>query len=48
MTEIIKMLDNLIHGLSHDKTQIENQIKRDKKIREQQIDLQTKFQNTFE
>ncbi len=48
MIEIIKRLDNLINGLSQDKTQIEDQIKRVKRIREQQIEIQNRFQSTFE
>ncbi len=48
LTEIIKRLDNLIYGLSHDKNQLENRIKRIKKIKEQQLNLQIDLRNTFE
>ncbi len=47
MSEIIKKLDHLINTLSIDKIQLENQIKRIKKIREQQLELQRSLKNTF-
>ncbi len=48
MSQIISKLDYLIHTLTIDKNQLENRIKRIKKIKEQQLNLQIDLRNTFE
>ncbi len=48
MSQIVNKLDNLIDTLTADKNKLENRIKRIKKIKEQQLNLQIDLRNTFE
>ncbi len=48
MSQVIDNLDNLIRTLTIDINQLENRIKRIKKIKEEQLNLQIDLRNTFE